>query len=74
MPYRERLYSWAVMRLQPDCQSAIVARFRSRRDAEGHYWTLRRLVPEAKFAIVFDVEADTALIVAVEEKESLSIE
>ncbi|MBD2090155.1 hypothetical protein H6F67_09845 [Microcoleus sp. FACHB-1515] len=66
MPYRERLYSWAIMRLHPDLERSIVARYRSRVEAEGHYWTLRRLVPEAKFAIVFDVEADTTLICAIE--------
>lgn len=75
MPYRERLHSWVLVRLQPNFQRSIVGRFRSRADAEGHYWVRRRLMPSLKFAIVFDLEADTTLICAVEdEDQSRSIE
>jgi hypothetical protein len=73
MPYRERLHSWAVVRLQPKFQRSTVGRFRSRSDAEGHYWVLRRLMPETRFAIVFDLEADTAIISAVEDQASVGV-
>jgi hypothetical protein len=36
MPYRDRLNIWAVMRLLPDFQRVVVARFRNPSDAEGH--------------------------------------
>ncbi len=36
----------------------IVARFRRRNDAEAHLQVLRRLMPDASFEIVFDVEPE----------------
>ncbi|NEO75713.1 hypothetical protein [Moorena sp. SIO4G3] len=42
-------------RLHQDMQRVIVARFRNRSDAEGHLWALKRLMPEAKFIIIFDL-------------------
>jgi hypothetical protein len=35
-------------------QRITVARLRNRSDAEGHLAVLRRLIPNADFAIVFD--------------------
>ncbi|NEQ88873.1 MAG: hypothetical protein F6K26_56025 [Moorea sp. SIO2I5] len=55
MSYSERLHPWVVIRLLPQMQRVVVARFRNRSDAEGHLWALKRLMPDAKFIIVFDV-------------------
>lgn len=52
--YRERLKHWAVMRLLPNMKNVVVARFRSRSDADGHLRFLRRNVPEGEFIVVFD--------------------
>lgn len=54
MPYRDRLNGWAVVRLLPNFQRVVVARFRTESDADGHCQSLRRLLPEAKFIVVFD--------------------
>jgi hypothetical protein len=54
MPYRDRLNGWAVVRLLPNFQRAVVARFRNPSDAEGHFQQLCRLIPDAKFIVVFD--------------------
>jgi len=56
MPYRERLHYWAIVRLLPNFQRAVMARFRKRSDAEGYWRSLRRLMPKAEFAIVFELE------------------
>ncbi|AFY41224.1 hypothetical protein [Nostoc sp. PCC 7107] len=52
--YKERLNSWIVARLFPDMQRVTVARFRSRSDADGYVQSLRQLMPEANFVVVFD--------------------
>lgn len=56
MSYLARLSPWCIVRQKPNLQSTIVARFRRRNDAEAHLQVLRRLMPDAKFEIVFDVE------------------
>ncbi|NEO15000.1 MULTISPECIES: hypothetical protein [unclassified Moorena] len=55
MSYSERLHPWVIVRLLPKMQRVIVARFRNRSDAEGHLQALKRLMPEAKFIIIFDL-------------------
>ncbi|NJL55917.1 hypothetical protein HC928_12530 [bacterium] len=55
MSYRNRLKVWAVVRLLPRMQRAIVARYKSESDALGHVETLRRLQPDAHYRIIFDV-------------------
>jgi hypothetical protein len=54
MLYRERLKHWAVVRLLPDMQRRVMARFRSRADADGHLRFLRRNAPDSDFVVVFD--------------------
>lgn len=54
LAYKERLNSWIVARLFPDMQRVTVARFRSRSDADGHLQSLRQLIPDANFVVVFD--------------------
>ncbi len=56
MPYRDRLTGWLVVRLLPNMQRKVVARCRTRSDAEGHLQALRRLIPDARLVIVFDCD------------------
>ncbi len=58
MPYRDSLASWAVIRLLPDMQRAVVGRFRKESDAEGHRQALCRLNSDASFRVVFDTPQD----------------
>ncbi|MEG4234319.1 hypothetical protein QUA40_19790 [Microcoleus sp. Pol11C3] len=37
----------------------IVARFRSRSDADGHFQFLRQTIPHVKFEVVFDLSGDS---------------
>jgi hypothetical protein len=60
--YKERLNNWAIARLLPNMQRVIVARFRSRSDAEGHMQLLGQLIPDACFVVVFDCQRDEAVI------------
>lgn len=61
LAYKQRLNAWALVRLSVEQQRIVVARFRTRSDAEGHLQRLRQLWPDAKFAIVFDCCADNTL-------------
>ncbi|NJN01450.1 MAG: hypothetical protein HC873_15370 [Leptolyngbyaceae cyanobacterium SL_1_1] len=53
--YRDRLHPWCIVRLLPKMQRIIVARFRSRNEADAHRRILRQLIPQAVFAVLFDV-------------------
>ncbi len=64
LSYRDRLNHWAVVRLLPGVpknkvQTNIVARFRSRSDAEGHLRFLRSSLPEGNFLVSFDNQKNT---------------
>lgn len=52
--YLERLIPWCLVRLLHRMQRLTVGRFRRWNDAHEHMRILRRLVPEANYAIVFD--------------------
>jgi hypothetical protein len=54
MSYRDSLNSWLVVRLLPKMQQKVVARCRTRSDADGHLQVLRRLMPDAEFTVLFD--------------------
>ena len=54
MSYRERLQSWAVIRLLKDMQRTTVCRFRKESDADGYAKALRQLIPDGKFIVMFD--------------------
>lgn len=54
LDYRETLNRWAIARCFPDMQQTIVARFRSRSDADGHLRSLRRQIPDGNFVVVVD--------------------
>jgi len=56
MSYRDSLNCWLVVRLLPNLQRKVVARCRTRSDADGHLRVLRRLMPDAEFTVVFDPE------------------
>jgi hypothetical protein len=60
--YKERLNSWAIARLVPNTQREIVARFRSRSDADGYMQHLRQEIPNASFMVVFDCQREPAVI------------
>jgi hypothetical protein len=56
MPYKQRLNPWALVRLLPNMQRITVGQFRNRSDADGHLEILRRLIPQAKFVVMFNPE------------------
>ncbi|NEP66775.1 MULTISPECIES: hypothetical protein [Moorena] len=49
------LYPWVMIRLLPPMPPVVFARFRNCYDAKGYLQTLKQLVPDAKFLIVFDI-------------------
>jgi hypothetical protein len=55
MTYRESLKPWVVVRLRPTLQWAIVGRYRSRSDADGHFHLLQHRLPSIEFKVVFDL-------------------
>ena len=60
--YKERLNSWAIARLLPNTQREIVARFRSRSDADGYMRHLPQEIPNASYMVVFDCQHQEAVI------------
>lgn len=60
--YKARLNSWAIARLLPNTQQEIVARFRSRSDADGYMQHLRQTTPSASFLVVFDCQRQEVVI------------
>lgn len=55
MTYLEKLSPWCIVRLKPNMQNQIVARFRRRSDAEAHLQVLCRLIPSISFTLIFNV-------------------
>ncbi|MDZ8262297.1 hypothetical protein [Nostoc sp. ChiQUE01b] len=60
--YKERLNSWAIARQLPNTQREIVARFRSRSDADGYMRHLPQEIPNASYMVVFDCQRQEAII------------
>ncbi|BAZ32823.1 hypothetical protein NIES4074_53300 [Cylindrospermum sp. NIES-4074] len=60
--YKARLNGWAIARIVPDRERAIVARFRSRSDADGYMRHLRQETPHAVFEVVFDCQREEVVI------------
>jgi hypothetical protein len=54
MTYAERLSPWCIIHALPNLQRLTVARFRRRGDAEAYLKTLRRMVADDSYEIVFD--------------------
>ncbi|MBD2210152.1 hypothetical protein H6G64_08235 [Calothrix sp. FACHB-156] len=60
--YRQRLNTWAITRIVPNTDPVIVARFRSRSDADGYLRHLRQVIPNTTFEIVVDCQRDEAAL------------
>ncbi len=60
--YKNRLNGWAIARVLADKERVIVARFRSRSDADGYVQHLRQMVPAGSFEIFFDSQREVAVI------------
>ncbi|MFM5982395.1 MAG: hypothetical protein ACKO9I_18040 [Sphaerospermopsis kisseleviana] len=60
--YRNRLNSWAIARVIANQERIIIARFRSRSDADGYIQHLRQLIPDGSFEIFFDSQREAAAI------------
>ncbi len=58
MAYRDRLHPWCIIRLLPNARTIIIQRFRRRNDAEAHMKVLRRIKPDARYQIMFDVQQE----------------
>ena len=54
MTYFDRLHPWCIIRLLPNMQRIVVARFRNRGQAEEYLRVLQRLSPEAQYILIFD--------------------
>lgn len=54
MTYSDSLRRWLVVRLLPNMQRVIVARFRNESDADGYCRAIKRLIPDGEFIVVFD--------------------
>ncbi len=55
MTKKQCLKPWAIARQLPNLQWLIIARYRSRSDADGHLLLLRQRVSNLEFKIVFDL-------------------
>ncbi|HLO88171.1 MAG TPA: hypothetical protein VK203_24630 [Nostocaceae cyanobacterium] len=60
--YRNRLNGWAIARVVENSERVIVARFRTRSDADGYIQHLRQLKPEGTFEVIFDCQREAAVI------------
>jgi len=55
MAYKDKLKPWAIARQCPNLQWIIIARYKSRSDADGHLLLLRQRVPNVEVKVVFDL-------------------
>ncbi|MEB3181723.1 MAG: hypothetical protein VKL59_22225 [Nostocaceae cyanobacterium] len=55
--YHAILAPWAVVRWLSPTDRAVVGRFRTRSDADGHAVALRRLIPKAYFDVLFEINS-----------------
>lgn len=53
-------YPWVIVRLLPNAQRYVVARFYLRSEAENHQRLLNRFMPAAEFEVVFDAPSAVA--------------
>ncbi|MGG6269798.1 hypothetical protein ACQ4M3_30455 [Leptolyngbya sp. AN03gr2] len=56
--YRIRLHPWCIIRLLPKMQRIVLARFRTRTQAEEYLRIVKNLMPTAAHQIVFDPETE----------------
>ena len=52
--YQARLHPWCIVRLLPKMQRIVVGRFRKGNDADEHVRSLRKLIPQGEFIVMFD--------------------
>ena len=52
--YQARLHPWCIVRLLPKMQRIVVGRFRKGNDADEHIRSLRHLIPQGQFIVMFD--------------------
>jgi hypothetical protein len=52
--YRARLFPWSVIRVLPNCQRSVLARFRKRNQAEEYLRSVRQVNVDWNCEIVFD--------------------
>ena len=52
--YQAKLHPWCIVRLLPKMQRIVVGRFRKGKDAEAHVLSLKHLMPNAQFVVIFD--------------------
>jgi hypothetical protein len=55
--YRAILHSWVVVQQLPNMQRVVRSRFRKGSDADGYARSLKRLIPNGTFVVVFDPPA-----------------
>jgi hypothetical protein len=56
----QKHYPWVIVRLLPNAQRYVVARFYLRSEAENHQRLLNRFMPTAEFEVVFDAPSAVA--------------
>jgi hypothetical protein len=52
--YKANMNPWAIFRCFSGTKHVCVARFRRRSEAEGHFNSLRGMIPDGSFQVVFD--------------------
>lgn len=52
--YQAKLHPWCIVRLLPKMQRIVVGRFRKSNDADDHARSLRKLIPQGQFIVMFD--------------------
>lgn len=52
--YQAKLHPWCIVRLLPKMQRVVVGRFRKGNDADEHAKSLRHLMPQGTFIVLFD--------------------
>ena len=51
--YQAKLHPWCIVRLLPKMQRVVVGRFRKGNDADEHIRSLRQLIPQGQFVVMF---------------------
>jgi hypothetical protein len=60
--YKKRLHTWAIARLGSDTERVIVARFRTRSDADGYLRHLRQVMPSFNFEVIVDYQREQSVV------------
>lgn len=58
--YQAQLHPWCIVRRLPKMQRVVVGRFRKANDAEAHVRSLKHLIPNAQFVVIFDSGDNTS--------------